>query len=150
MDNILMSLSDWIKEFIEKTVNKLVQMKLDELNAELWTREKVAETHNMNRIKELRKEKGLTQQDLAEEIYVHYRTIQRWENEHKIALDQAQLLADHFDVSVAYLLGYSDTTKDNKDFITISVKEYNELKNRSDALDGIIETLKDKKCESYF
>ncbi|HHX8596176.1 TPA: helix-turn-helix transcriptional regulator, partial [Streptococcus pyogenes] len=23
-------------------------------------------------------------------------------------------------------------------------------KNRSDALDGIIETLKDKKCESYF
>ncbi|ERL21885.1 hypothetical protein HMPREF1231_0066 [Streptococcus pyogenes GA06023] len=40
MDNILMSLSDWIKEFIEKTVNKLVQMKLDELNAELWTREK--------------------------------------------------------------------------------------------------------------
>ncbi|HHJ8410830.1 TPA: XRE family transcriptional regulator, partial [Streptococcus pyogenes] len=43
-----------------------------------------------------------------------------------------------------------DTTKDNKDFITISVKEYNELKNRSDALDGIIETLKDKKCESYF
>ncbi|NBA50127.1 helix-turn-helix domain-containing protein, partial [Streptococcus pyogenes] len=25
----------------------------------------------MNRIKELRKEKGLTQQDLAEEIYVH-------------------------------------------------------------------------------
>lgn len=104
----------------------------------------------MNRIKELRKEKGLTQQDLAEEIYVHYRTIQRWENEHKIALDQAQLLADHFDVSVAYLLGYSDTTKDNKDFITISVKEYNELKNRSDALDGIIETLKDKKCESYF
>ncbi|EZL88955.1 hypothetical protein Z279_00655, partial [Streptococcus pyogenes ABC020052378] len=26
----------------------------------------------MNRIKELRKEKGLTQQDLAEEIYVHY------------------------------------------------------------------------------
>ncbi|HHJ9697338.1 TPA: XRE family transcriptional regulator, partial [Streptococcus pyogenes] len=25
-----------------------------------------------------------------------------------------------------------------------------ELKNRSDVLDGIIETLKDKKCESYF
>lgn len=48
MDNILMSLSDWIKEFIEKTVNKLVQMKLDELNAELWTREKVAERLNMS------------------------------------------------------------------------------------------------------
>ncbi|HHX0577028.1 TPA: helix-turn-helix domain-containing protein [Streptococcus pyogenes] len=104
----------------------------------------------MNRIKELRKEKGLTQQELAEEIYVHYRTIQRWENKHKIALDQAQLLADYFDVSVAYLLGYSDTTKDNKDFITISVKEYNELKKRSDVLDGVIETLKDKRCESYF
>lgn len=48
MDNILMSLSDWIKEFIEKTVNRLVQMKLDELNAELWTREKVAERLNMS------------------------------------------------------------------------------------------------------
>ncbi|HES9067561.1 TPA: hypothetical protein VPG57_000007 [Streptococcus pyogenes] len=48
MDNILMSLSDWIEETIEKTVNKLVQMKLDELNAELWTREKVADRLRMS------------------------------------------------------------------------------------------------------
>ncbi|HEK9288853.1 TPA: hypothetical protein SUJ43_002035, partial [Streptococcus equi subsp. equi] len=46
MDNILMSLSDWIKEIIEKTVNRLVQIKLDEANAELLTREKVADRLN--------------------------------------------------------------------------------------------------------
>ncbi|CAW93220.1 helix-turn-helix transcriptional regulator [Streptococcus equi] len=48
MDNILMSLSDWIKEIIEKTVNRLVQIKLDEANAELLTREKVADRLNMS------------------------------------------------------------------------------------------------------
>ncbi|HEK9243324.1 helix-turn-helix transcriptional regulator [Streptococcus equi] len=48
MDKVFVSLSDWIEETIEKTVNKLVQMKLDELNAELWTREKVAERLGMS------------------------------------------------------------------------------------------------------
>ncbi|MFP7764331.1 XRE family transcriptional regulator [Streptococcus pyogenes] len=74
----------------------------------------------------------------------------RWENsENTIKSDKAKELAKYFNVSVAYLLGYSDTTKDNKDFITISVKEYNELKKQSDVLDGVIETLKDKRSTSY-
>ncbi|WP_303973780.1 helix-turn-helix domain-containing protein [Streptococcus merionis] len=63
----------------------------------------------MNRLKELRKEKGLTQQALADEIGVHFRTLQNWENEKaEIKSDKAQTLADYFGVSVAYLLGYSD------------------------------------------
>ncbi|WP_307975905.1 hypothetical protein [uncultured Streptococcus sp.] len=48
MDNILQSLSDWIREKIEKTCDRLVQIKLDEANAELWTREKVANRLNMS------------------------------------------------------------------------------------------------------
>ena len=73
----------------------------------------------MNRLKELRKEKGLSQKALANELGVHYRTLQNWENgESNIKPEQAEELAKIFNVSVAYLLGYSeyksflDITKD--------------------------------------
>ncbi|HFU4001217.1 TPA: helix-turn-helix domain-containing protein [Streptococcus suis] len=63
----------------------------------------------MNRLKELRQEKKLSQKELAEKIGVHYRTLQNWENgESQIKPDKAQALADHFGVSVGYLLGYSE------------------------------------------
>ncbi|WP_421434221.1 helix-turn-helix domain-containing protein [Streptococcus suis] len=62
----------------------------------------------MNRLKELRQEKKLSQKELAKKIGVHYRTLQNWENgESQIKPDKAQALADHFKVSVGYLLGYS-------------------------------------------
>ena len=69
----------------------------------------------MNRLKELRKEKKLTQEELASEIGVSKITILRWENgERQIKPDKVQALADYFGVSVGYLLGYSDfrTAKD--------------------------------------
>lgn len=63
----------------------------------------------MNRLKELRKEKKLTQEELAQEIGVSKITILRWENgERQIKPDKAQQLADHFGVSVGYLLGYEE------------------------------------------
>lgn len=63
----------------------------------------------MNRLKELRQEKKLSQKELAENIGVHYRTLQNWENgESQIKPDKAQQLADYFGVSVGYLLGYSE------------------------------------------
>lgn len=62
----------------------------------------------MNRLKELRKEKKLTQKALAEKIKIPYRTIQNWENEEvQIKPDKAEQLANYFGVSVGYLLGYS-------------------------------------------
>ena len=74
----------------------------------------------MNRLKELRKEKGLSQKALANELGVHYRTLQNWENgESNIKPEKAEELAKIFNVSVAYLLGYSeyesflDITKDS-------------------------------------
>lgn len=63
----------------------------------------------MNRLKELRQEKKLTQQELANEIGVTKRTYIYWEKgERQIKPEKAQQLADYFGVSVGYLLGYSD------------------------------------------
>lgn len=66
----------------------------------------------MNRLKELRKQKGLTQQGLADEISVSKITVLRWENEERqIKPEKAQQLADYFGVSVGYLLGFTDSKK---------------------------------------
>ena len=63
----------------------------------------------MNRLKELRKEKKLTQKELAQNIGAGLRTIQTWENgESQIKPDKAEKLADFFGVSIGYLLGYDD------------------------------------------
>uniref|UniRef100_UPI0037D9FC31 helix-turn-helix domain-containing protein n=2 Tax=Streptococcus suis TaxID=1307 RepID=UPI0037D9FC31 len=63
----------------------------------------------MNRLKELRKEKGLSQVAFSKEIGIPLRTLQSWENgESQIKPDKAQALAEHFGVSVGYLLGYED------------------------------------------
>lgn len=63
----------------------------------------------MSRLKELRQEKKLTQQELAKEIGVSKLTILNWEKgEHQIKSEKAQQLADIFGVSVGYLLGYED------------------------------------------
>ena len=63
----------------------------------------------MNRLKELRKEKKLSQKELAKTIGVHYRTLQNWENgESQIKPDKAQQLADFFGVSITHLLSYDD------------------------------------------
>ena len=63
----------------------------------------------MNRLKELRKEKKLTQKELAEKIGISKRTLAYWEKgETNIKPDKANELAKLFNVSVSYLLGYSD------------------------------------------
>lgn len=66
----------------------------------------------MNRLKELRQEKKLSQKEIALELQVPLRTYQRWENgESQIKQDKAQKLADYFGVSVGYLLGYETNTE---------------------------------------
>ena len=63
----------------------------------------------MNRLKELRKAKKLTQQELADYMQITRRSYQKWESgESQIRPDKAQKLADFFDVSIAHLLGYDD------------------------------------------
>ena len=74
----------------------------------------------MNRLKELRKEKGLTQIELANIVNVSKITVLRWENgERQIKQDKAQQLADYFGVSVGYLLGYIDDSEIYDDEVVI-------------------------------
>ena len=78
----------------------------------------------MNRLKELRQEKKLSQKELAENIGVHYRTLQNWENgESQIKPEKAQLLADFFGVSVGYLLGYIDDSEVYDDEVVMEPEE---------------------------
>lgn len=62
----------------------------------------------MNRIKELRKQRKLSQRALSEQIGVNIRTVQRWERgEGAMKPPTAEGVANFFGVSVGYLLGYS-------------------------------------------
>ena len=63
----------------------------------------------MNKIKQLRKERGLRQADLAGLLEVTKLTVSNWENgKHEIKADKANEIAKLFNVSISYLLGYSD------------------------------------------
>ena len=65
--------------------------------------------NQMNRLKELRKEKGLTQTDLAELLEVTKLTIHNWENGvFSIKSDRLKTLCEIFDVDAPYLLGYNN------------------------------------------
>ncbi|HEU6345422.1 TPA: helix-turn-helix transcriptional regulator [Streptococcus pneumoniae] len=60
----------------------------------------------MNRLKELRQEKKLSQKEIADLLEVSEKTISRWEKgENAIKSDKAQQLADYFKVGVGHLLG---------------------------------------------
>lgn len=78
----------------------------------------------MNRLKELRQEKKLSQKELADYLGVNEKTISRWENgESTIKSDKAQALADYFGVSVGYLLGYSEKVNAKAKLLDIIISE---------------------------
>ena len=61
------------------------------------------------RIKELREEKSVSVKEMAKDLYVSGRTIQRWEKEERIPnADTVIMLAKYFKVSSDYLLGLED------------------------------------------
>jgi len=61
----------------------------------------------MNRLKELRQAKKLTQQELADYMQITRRGYQKWESgESQIRPSKAKKLADFFGVSISVLLGY--------------------------------------------
>lgn len=79
----------------------------------------------MNRLKELRKIKNETQSEIANLLQVNVKTISRWESgESSIRIAQANMLADHFNVSVDYLLGYDIGTKPTYDILGNSMPAY--------------------------
>ena len=61
------------------------------------------------RIKQLRKKKGIRQSELAEVIGVKNNTVSTWERgTRKPDFEALNLLSDYFDVSFEYILGSSD------------------------------------------
>ena len=74
----------------------------------------------MNRIKQLRKEKGLSQAQLAKEVGISNQIISFYENnKREPKIETWQALADFFNVSVPYLQGIDDkpNTGYSKDYI---------------------------------
>ncbi|MBO5305092.1 MAG: helix-turn-helix transcriptional regulator [Clostridia bacterium] len=61
------------------------------------------------RIRELRKEKGLSQKDLAKILNVDFRTISFWETErYEPNISQLKELCDFFNVCSDYVIGRQD------------------------------------------
>lgn len=61
------------------------------------------------RLRELRKEKGLTQAELAQVVHTNQSQYGKYENgKTKLSLDNAKILADFFGVSIPYMLGLDD------------------------------------------
>lgn len=103
--------------------------------------------HN-NKLKELRKDKGLSQQALAEQIGVHYRTLQNWENgKTHIKPEKAEQLASFFNVPVAHLLGYDDIgdlITDTEDSLKKGIEEQQKVgQQASSHYDYFLETIFD-------
>ena len=66
-------------------------------------------------IKKLRKNKGMTQEELAEFLGVTVGAVSKWENGNNTPdIVMLTILADFFDVSVDVLLGYEISSKIGK------------------------------------
>ena len=77
-------------------------------------------------IKELRKEKGLNQEELAEELLVHRTTVVKWEQGKALPLnDTLVMLSKYFNVTVDELLSGSrkteETSLEDKNEVTLSL-----------------------------
>ena len=75
------------------------------------------------RLIELRKDKGLTQKELSEKLYVNYRTYSGYERNEIEASDNFKVkLAQFYNISVDYLLGISNNPhpiKNGDDYIRL-------------------------------
>lgn len=66
----------------------------------------------MNRIREVRKAKKLSQTELAEMLHVHQTAVSQWENgKTEPDMDNLCRIADIFGVTVDYLLGVDTQSK---------------------------------------
>lgn len=62
-----------------------------------------------NRLKKLRKEKGLTQADLAKVLNTNQSQYGKYENgKTNLSIENAQILSEYFGVTLSYLLGLDD------------------------------------------
>lgn len=70
---------------------------------------------NIERIRNLREDRDLTQQDLADLLHISQRSYSHYEiGSRKVPLDILIALADYYDCSVDYLLKRTDKKEINK------------------------------------
>lgn len=105
-----------------------------------------------SRFKELRKEKKLTQEQLANQFFLNKSSISRYENNNQVPeTDTLKKFADFFNVSTDYLLGRSDKRTEAieptlpEDFTpeTFAAKLAPELEGYSELPDEAKQTLKE-------
>lgn len=85
----------------------------------------------MNRLKQLRESKGMTQQELADMVGVTKGAVIHWEKYGFSSADKLQKLADCFEVSISYLLDY-DTNNTFSELIT-KINEWADERNLQQA-----------------
>ena len=88
----------------------------------------------MNRIREVRKAKKLSQTELAEILHVHQTAVSQWENgKTEPDMDNLCRIADIFGVTVDYLLGVDTQSKTiDEQLSEIDFALSGELRNLSD------------------
>ncbi|MDE6059584.1 MAG: helix-turn-helix domain-containing protein [Clostridia bacterium] len=63
----------------------------------------------MKRIKELRKENGVTQKEIADYLNIKQNTYSQYENgQRQVPIEILARLADYYEVSVDYIIGRTD------------------------------------------
>lgn len=104
--------------------------------------------HMNNRIRELRKRSGISQEMLAAELNVTQASISLYENNSNIPVDMLVAIARYFKVSVDYLLCLSD---EYQTMHRVSMAEYRlllcyrELPGRyRDAVNAAVHTIREK------
>lgn len=99
-----------------------------------------------NRVKELRKERKLRQEELAGRINISQQTVSRIENgDNALAADILMSLANYFGVSIDYILYRSDSRREGESQI-----EFNEIQERNYNLCRRYEQLNRKNQELIF
>lgn len=78
------------------------------------------------KIKELRKARGLSQEEMAERLHVSRQTISKWEKGLSAPnADYLILLADLFEISVSELLGTSENKQDTDKDVSKQLEQLN-------------------------
>lgn len=99
-----------------------------------------------NRVKELRKERKLRQEELAGRINISQQTVSRIENgDNALAADILMSLANYFGVSIDYILYRSDSRRGAE-----SQAEFNEVQERNYDLCRRYEQLSQKNQELIY
>lgn len=99
-----------------------------------------------NRVKELRKERNLRQEELASRVNISQQTVSRIENgENALAADVLIALSKYFGVSVDYILYLTDSRRGGESQI-----EFNEILERNYSLCRRYEQLERKNQDLIF